>query len=795
MTNITEFFNTIRKWSWTLPINRNFSAQIFGILVLLFGLDLSLYAQLVQAPTLSHSSGFYSEEFSLSIAAENPNDIILYTLDGSVPKIEHLSGKEWKYKLNYKVNPSDNEGQLINDTLWTKEYVGPISIKDISNDSDKIADISTSYLTNDTYYAQSKALETPVYKGVCLRVVAYRDGIYSDELTKNYFIGEERKYSIPMVCLAIEPDQFFGFVTGINVPGIDFDNWRMLNPQIALDNYQSIFSAPGNFRRKGINTELKINFSYWVEGNEVLNHGAGIRINGNTSRYYPNRSLRLYAKNGYGPKKFEYPFFEDSEEDEFKRLILRNAGNDTEASSVRDAFVGDVSEDLNVIAQAYQPTIVFINGEYHGLYNLRERFDKKYFNQHFGIHEDSLDYIKINEAKEGNTIALEQLYQFMLANDFTDDNLLKALAERVDLDNLIDFYIVETFMGNWDWPHNNHELFRKRVDFDSLAEFGNDGRWRFLVKDLDASLGIAPHHADYTSNDFEQFREASGHEAIDRLILPFVYSMKNSTFKHRFINRYCDVLNSTYKTDVLQKRLEEMTNVIRPEISESAQRWNPQNKYLLYYWPVYSLNKWEQHVEVIYEYIENRASWVRTHLNDEYSLGTEKEIILDVSDNNGGIIHVNTLKLNEDLAGVNQNAVYPWKGIYYSEVPVLLKAEAKAGFEFTHWSGKVNSTSKELSVKIDDVNYLKANFKRTGESISEEEKVSVFPNPFSEFINIYAESYEGEYKLVDMKGSIVSEGKLTSTHIDLSHLKSGVYFLNIIYESEIIRRKLLKIAQ
>ena len=160
------------------------------------------------------------------------------------------------------------------------------------------------------------------------------------------------------------------------------------------------------------------------------------------------------------------------------------------------------------------------------------------------------------------------------------------------------------------------------------------------------------------------------------------------------------MMNSIYKTDVLKNKLNEITEVIRPEISESARRWNPHNKYLLFYWPIYSLNNWEHEVNVIYEYLDNRTFWIRKHLNDEYSLGDEKEIILDVSENDGGIVHVNSLKINEELEGVKQGAIYPWKGVYYSEVPLFLKAEPKEGYIFNHWSGKVKSWSKEITVKI-----------------------------------------------------------------------------------------------
>lgn len=705
-------------------------------LFVLIGINMNLYGQTVQSPTISHSSGFYSNEFQLHIIPENKNDIILYTLDGSAPHFKNLKGKAWSYKLKYQTQPEDAVGELINDTIWTLKYSAPIPITDIHDKPDKFADISTSYLTNDWYYENVKSLEHPVFKGICMRIVAYRDGHYSEEITRNFFIGENNRYSLPIICLAVEPDLFYGYKEGINVPGIDYDTWRLKNPDTSLDTYDNIMYTTGNFRRSGSETESKINFTYLINGKEVLNHGAGIRINGNTSRFFPNRSLRLYAKSKYGPKNFNYPFFQDSDENKFKRLLLRNAGGDSQSTYLRDAFIQESSKNLNTITQGYQPAIVFINGEYNGLYNLRERYDTKYFKQYFGIDKDSLDHIAVDTVKEGSSEAFEELYQFMKNNDFTNDSILKELSYRIDIENFIDYYIVETFMGNRDWPSNNHELWRKKVNFDSTASYGSDGRWRWILKDFDAALGSHPETASYDSNDFKQFREASGNIGLDHLILPFVNAMKNVTFLNQFINRYCDILNSTYKTDVLNSNLDKMANMIAPEMVETTRRWNPENKALIYYWPNYSKEKWMHEISFLQEYITNRTFWIRKHLNDEYQLGEEKEISLDISKNKGGFIQINSLKIDENLSGVNQENLYPWTGIYYTKVPIKLTAKPNPGYEFSHWSGKASGTSNEITLYLGDVNYIKANFKRKGQAENEDDNLSVLKNLFSNSITL-----------------------------------------------------------
>src|SRR5699024_8063401 len=206
-------------------MNRIFYLLVF-IPILLLGQELS-------PPEISLESGFYPSEIEVSISSLNPDLIILYTLDGSEPRIENLIGKEWEYKTEYPISPGDDFGEIKKDTIWTYQYVSPLTLQDRSQEETILADISTSVFQNNGYY------EGEFFKGNILRARVYNenDDTYSDIVSKNYFITEEveSRYSIPVVSISLDNGDLYGYEEGIGVPGITFDNWRIENPTTPVD--------------------------------------------------------------------------------------------------------------------------------------------------------------------------------------------------------------------------------------------------------------------------------------------------------------------------------------------------------------------------------------------------------------------------------------------------------------------------------------------------------------------------------------------------------------------------------
>src|SRR5699024_3586517 len=236
------------------------------------------------------------------------------------------------------------------------------------------------------------------------------------------------------------------------VPGIIFDEYREDNPDAPMDGW-----APANYREKGKSTEVLIHFNYFENGNEILNHNAGLRINGGYTRSFPNKSLRLYARDDYGKKNFKHDFFENYDLNKFNRLLLRNSGNDAEGVFFRDAFMHQMSKNLNFDIQESQPVAVFINGEYNGLRNMRERYDKKYFERIHDIPEDDLDFLEnYLEVKEGDDEFYHEMMDFFNNNSLNDNTTFDQAITFLDPVNFTDYYLTNIYVANNDWPHNNY---------------------------------------------------------------------------------------------------------------------------------------------------------------------------------------------------------------------------------------------------------------------------------------------------------------------------------------------------
>lgn len=750
------------------------------LLLVLTLLPLFIFGQSLPPPTISHETGFYENEFDVEISHPDPDVTIFYTTDGSEPSLDNLTGKEWTYKKEYPSNPGDAFGELLKDTIWTYEYSGPLLIKNRGEERDRYADISTSYYTNAWYNDMSEPDSVDVFKGTVLRVVAYSNGTYSEVVTKNYFVtpeGESR-YSLPVASVTIDPVLYYSYEEGLNVPGKLFDEWRQDNPTEALTSL-----SPANFRASGGSSEIPIHFSYIVENEEVLNHGAGLRLHGSGSRFYPNRSFRLYAKSGYGVSMFEYPFFSDYSEDSFKRIIFRNSGNDTESTMFRDGFIQETVKNLNFDTQAYQPVIVFINGEYVGIKNIRERFDDKYFERVYGVDGDDLDFIENDGlVDEGDDLFYNQLMDFLENNDLDVEANYQEVLTMIDIDNFTDFFITEIFVNNSDWPHNNNEFWRKRVTFDPAAEYGHDGRFRWVLKDLDVSFGRYESVAASLDN-LETLLYVTNDNTYDRSTLLLRKLLENHEYKEFFINRFLDLINTNFKPERLLDYIDYYADKLEPEIDEFTKRWSPQQYKLTHAHPVTNKVEWLGHVDDLREFAQDRSfyqiKYMKHHFEDQ-----DVDVLINTSDIDHGIVQINTIQIDENTLGIN-DYVYPWSGSYFKNVPITLKAIAKPGYVFSHWSGEINDSLPEITVSLNYDTYVKANFVPEDELSIEEiafdasKEITVFPNPFNDHINILADSYDGNYTIYSATGTVVKEGVFSSQKIRLDKLERGVYILKI----------------
>lgn len=722
------------------------------------------YSQGIEPPSFSFAPGFYLEDIELQIEHPQPNLILLYSLDGSEPLMENIAGKSWNYKKYYPILPGDSFGPMFTETSYTYSYNQSLILTDRTPATSVLADV---YTTIEKHNVRAFG---ELFKGHIVRARAYDavTGEYSPVISGNFFITENgsNRYTIPVLAISFDNEKFYDYEHGIGVPGILFDAWRAANPTQSITGWE-----PANYRLSGDSTEFRIHFNYFVNGEDVLNHDAGMRINGGYTRANPNKSLRLYAKNDYGEKNFNYPFFEGYPVTKFKRLVLRNSGNDAVGVFFRDAFMHKLAKGLNFDVQESQPVALFLNGEYNGLRNIRERYDKKYFESIHNIPEDQLDFLENHvEVKEGDAIFYNQMMALFENNNisFSDDAVYNNAISFLDPVNFSDYYATTIYSGNNDWPMNNYLFFRHRTTYDPTAPASvNDGRFRWILKDLDRAFFLkAKPENGHEWNTLEWATQQDPSTIVIRRLL------ENEHYKNYFITRFADLLNTTFKPDRVLGMIDDFKDIYAPEIEENGRRW---------YTYTVPPGPWLADVNRMKNFGTHRPHFQRQHIIDKFNLPGTFEMVLNVSDENHGYIHLNTIDIKEGTHGIDE-IVYPWVGEYFKNIPVTLTAIPKDGYRFSHWSGYVNTSANDITLNLAGDTYIKANF--VPEHVGTDDDfyataIKLFPNPTRDMIYIQSATDWESFEVYDLQGRLVKIGEISKSSIALSELALGSYFINL----------------
>lgn len=652
------------------------------------------YDEILAPPNFSHFGGFYEKGFSLHLSHPDPEVILIYTLDGSEPRIENLEGEVYHYKNAYVENPGEADGRLIPHTMLSRKYNNAIKISKPNPEPGPLSLIPTTWHNKPGYLPQGF---TPRAVVVRARAVSPH-ALSSQVVTHTYFIGTETPNSDAMVVMSITTDSnfLFDYHEGIYVAGRDFDEWRTLNPTKTPE-----WHVPANYHRRGAEWEYPAHFELFAaDGNRVYSNDMGFRLHGGASRRLPAKSLRLYARDSYGNSSFDYPFFKDEGYSSFNRLLLRNSGQDWEHTLFRDASIQRILGKLNFQTQAYRPGILFINGEYWGIHNIRERYDKHYLERVYGINPDEIDYIShYYEAGEGDKEHFDETINFFRNHDLKQEEHYAFAQTLIDIENFTDYHIAQIFIANNDWPISNTDIWRVRTDFDPGAAYGHDGRWRWLLFDTDVALGY------WAGVDFNSIIRATDPDFGNGTLL-LRKLLRNPEYKKKFISRFADLLNSHFLPERTTAILDEMQRQIAPEIPTHSQRWStPADK-----------ETWRKEVRDIEDFLKKRVSHQRDHILDFFELEANIEVHLDVSHPLHGHVVINTLDLVEATPGIKENP-YPWKGVYFKHIPVEVRPVPAPGYRFSHWEGNYEGSDSLLVLDASQNIRLKAHFNTHDEPV------------------------------------------------------------------------------
>ncbi len=635
---------------------------------------------ITSVPVFSVAGGFYTSGFDLTLSGANNGTSIIYTLDGSEPDMANLGGNTYVYKNAY---PS---GPFLNRQMVSHTYTSPITINDRSSTAYALAGINTRY-SGSPHLPNSNN-----FKGTVVRAKLVKENALTERsVTNTYFITTQgyNRYSLPVVSIATDEKGLFDYDDGIYVAGKIADTWRAQNSGQEWND-----GRPANYNQRGAEWERPGHFEYFVMNEQSrFSQNIGIRIHGGWSRAHYFKSLRLYARTSSGGGTwFEYPFFGDlpsqgnpaNKVTSFRRILLRNSGNDFDRTLYRDALMQDLVKHLPIPTQAYQPVIHFINGEYWGIINMRERYDEYYIQSHYGI--DPEDVVVLEEGEsvdvglpEDRNHFLETV-QYAESNDLRNSTHYEWVKNRVDIENLAHYYAAQIYFYNTDWPQNNYNIWRKRTGTPGAqTPIGHDGRWRWLLFDTDFGMNLYGSN-NHTLNGLSRITESSATDRTSRL---FRRLLLNQDFRNLFINIVSDQLNTCFQSGFIQSKIDLFNQRISSSRSEHWQRWRSGT----------------DEGGALRTFANQRPAYVRQHMQSGFALtGTS---ILTVYRQGEGLVRVNSVLIDEGTPGLSSSgSVYPWSGIYFKGVPVTLTAVNTPGYVFSHWEGMDGFDKKLKTIQI-----------------------------------------------------------------------------------------------
>ncbi len=378
-----------------------------------------------------------------------------------------------------------------------------------------------------------------VKKTTALRIRAFReDAVPSQTVSATYIVEDEQL--TPIVSLVTDDRYLFHKKTG------------------------ALAKGSGKTPNYAKELEYPVNIEYFnAEGVCEINQMGTFTCSGHSARVNAQKSIALYARNEYGPERFSFNPFPTRDYDSYKSLLLRAANSDAYATRLRDVVASSLAEGQGILYQDYVVIQVYINGEYWGHYNLREKINKHFIAQYEGVTDeaaiDSIDILARTGRDEftqnGDNEDWVALADFCKTEDLNDQESLAYVEERLDIDSLFTHAAYEIILGN--------------VDFTNVRVYRvPGGKWRYLLFDVEACWrNLDPTPLEYyikpVSGKIQGFR----HEPLNALLAVPEY-------RARFLDRVAEILEESFQWPYVESRFDRVLSQLAPILPRHIQRWH-----------------------------------------------------------------------------------------------------------------------------------------------------------------------------------------------------------------------------
>lgn len=521
----------------------------------------------------SRESGFYENDFELFIKC--PDDAkIYYTVDSSEPTVESI------------------------------EYTGPIHISDSSENENVYSvrtDVSTAFYYDliEKYSGEPSCNYTvpdyPVDKCTVIRARAiWPDGRMSNIKSCSYFVGYEDKpgyENVNVLSITTDPENLFGYENGIYVTGRVFDENAAVFLNDDIDKSMNLWYMWMCNYSKDCVPEKEATCQFFSDGRYILSQNCGIKTHGFTTTYKNPKSLNMTARKDYSSMKrfganlFGNKFFP-------KKMVLFAGGQDDDGK-IMDYLVNVLCSDLEMGTQKVEPYVMFLDGEYWGLYWLTDKYDEAYLEYYYDVEEDDAVIIKNGELTCGKQEDFDEYNEFIgeaSTRDMTTDEAYEWLSEQMDIDSFLDYFGTLLYVGRYaDWPGNNIALW-KSSDKDNVKY--HDGKYRWMLFDVNTAA-------------FDE--ESEGDDSFDRAVRIdsfFANLITNDRLRNELLDRMLELDRTVFEQSRVDKEIKKFRKIIDEPMHNHCKR----------FWGEDGYSKYEEKVLRVESFLKTRHSEIENYV-------------------------------------------------------------------------------------------------------------------------------------------------------------------------------------
>lgn len=477
-------------------------------------------------------------------------------------------------------------------------------------------------------------------------------------IQRSYHLGYDSKLAI--LSISIDSEDLWNDTTGIYTKG-----------KYAYFNDSTEHWENCNYQK---NWEKKI-YTTFIDTNNIVGFSqqAGIKIFGESTRRQPDKSMKIIARKEYGKKKFKYRIFPEKDIKKYKQLVIRTSGNDYAGSRFKDAMSAHLARNLGLDYMAWRPINLFINGEYWGVYNLREKINDHYIAANHDVKKDSVN-ITMGRwiTQQGSGKAYKKMYYWFADLDTMDNKAYEKAKQFINVRNYINYRVFQIYINNKD-SRGNIRYYNIKGE--------KDQRFKMILYDTDLGYG------KYSMNYLEKCLSPTPTDWYNPFwsTMYLTKLMQHPEFKNEFATQFAHIMNTSLHKDTMLAAVDKFEAIYINELPRSSSG-RPSHLKKTYF----PLERWQDDVNSLRSYAKLRPKVMWKHLQSSLQLDDTFVLILK---GDSGMVSINN----------NYPIHLPYAGLYFKNIPLTIKVIPDSNFLFDYWEGRDSTATQSINNEKDSV--------------------------------------------------------------------------------------------